>query len=419
MKTQKTRYLALTLASLLCLSALLCSCGGENDISATGDITYKITVADPLGTPFTSGVIVRFIKDGEQKAMQTCDENGVVTKALPADVYNLELAFTDSKADYHYDKSLSVSPENNELTVTLANKIIGEPAALNAGGEEVDVYPITTGGTYAELKAGTRNYFCFTPSTSGNYRFAVVDCNGAQIGYYGAPHFIQSNNVAEVTDNAFTVSVSASMIGSGESGTSSYIIGVDADGETKSCMIVIERIGDALKSIEDEPWVIYKTTSDLIEYTLPEGKEIKEFDLTASTDTYNPVYNEEDGFYHLGSADGPLMLVRLAEDCDYIACFKTILDRSGVSRYFFDEKGELVKKESYSECLLEYIKCVDEKEGVYPLTEDLKFIIQQRGEYVGWWNIESSGYLFKDINGNNDPTINKDIAWLLMCCYID
>ena len=96
-----------------------------------------------------------------------------------------------------------------------------------------------------------------------------------------------------------------------------------------------------------------------------------------------------------------------------------ILDRSGVSRYFYDDDGNFEKKVSYSECLFEYIEVADEREGVYPLTEDLKHIIQQRGEYVGWWDIESNGYIFKDINGNNDPSINKENAWLLMCCYAE
>ena len=69
--------------------------------------------------------------------------------------------------------------------------------------------------------------------------------------------------------------------------------------------------------------------------------------------------------------------------------------------------------------MLEYIEYVDENVGVYPLTEDLKYIIQQRGDYAGWWNIDGQGYIFKDMNGNNDSSINEDIAWLLMCCYIE
>ncbi|MBR5279236.1 MAG: hypothetical protein IKU23_08285, partial [Clostridia bacterium] len=124
-------------------------------------------------------------------------------------------------------------------------------------------------------------------------------------------------------------------------------------------------------------------------------------------------------FYHLNSADGPIVLVRLTEDSDYIACFYNILDRSGVSRYFYDNDGNFTKKVSYDKCLLEYIDCADETEGVYPLTEDLKHIIQNRGEYVGWWNPQSSGYIFKDERGINDLSINTEIAWLLMCCYAE
>jgi hypothetical protein len=87
-------------------------------------------------------------------------------------------------------------------------------------------------------------------------------------------------------------------------------------------------------------------------------------------------------------------------------------------KYFFDKDGKLEKKESYSECLLEYIKYVDEEEGVYPLDKDLEYIIKQRGEYVGWWDSENSGYIFKEANGEIIPGINPEIAWLLMCCYI-
>ena len=207
------------------------------------------------------------------------------------------------------------------------------------------------------------------------------------------------------------------MIGTGDGGTSVYVIGVDNASE--GCVIGIQRTGDPEKTIEDEPWTVYQATASLSKYSLPAGAKLGEFDLTAATDTYKMVLNEQDGFYHLKDANGPLVLVRLAEDCDYIACFKTMLDRSGVSKYFFDENESFVKKESYSECLLEYIKYVDEAEGVYPLTEDLKYIIQQRGDYVGWWDIEGSGYIFKDVNGNNDPEINAEIARLLMCCYLE
>ena len=90
---------------------------------------------------------------------------------------------------------------------------------------------------------------------------------------------------------------------------------------------------------------------------------------------------------------------------------------SGVSKYFYDENGEFVKKEKYDDCLLKYFEIMDEESGLYPLTEDLKYIIQSRGEYSGWFDINNSLYLFKDEQGNKVPGINSEISWLFICCY--
>ncbi|MBE6563045.1 MAG: hypothetical protein E7660_04850 [Ruminococcaceae bacterium] len=409
MKNKKLRLFALMICVIMCAVTVLTSCAG-------GSKEYKITVKDAMGTPYGSGIVVQLMKNGEKAGMQACNESGEALITLPAGEYGVKLAFTDSEAAYHYNEELTVSAKEPELEVIMAKKVTGEAEALTAKGEEHDAYAISEGCTYVELE-GERSYLLYTPKTAGNYKFSVIE-GDASIGYYGAPHFVQENNLSETVDGAFTISISASMIGTGGGGTSVFVLGLDK-AESESCVVVIERIGDALKTIEDEPWTIYKKTVELKEYVLPEGYKIGEFDLTAATDAYKFVMNEKDGFYHLDSADGPLVLVRLAEDCDYIACFKTILDRSGVSRYFFKEDGTLEEKVSYSECLLEYIDYVDEKEGVYPLTEDLKHIIQQRGEYVGWWDVESAGYIFKDENNVNISTINPDIAWLLMCCYLE
>ncbi|MBQ9848417.1 MAG: hypothetical protein IJO64_05105 [Clostridia bacterium] len=414
---QKIIGFALAVSMLAC-SFVLSGCNNsDSESSVIGDITYTVTVKDSLGNVY-SGVIVKFMQDGEQKAMQPCDESGVASKALPAGNYTAELAFTDNENGFYYEKAAELSAESNSAEIVLSKKTIGEGTALITPAGEFEAFVVSEGCTFIELEADKRNYLLYAPSTAGNYRFSLANNSSSAIGYYGAPHFVQESSATEVKDNSFTISVSASMIGSGEGGTSTYVLGIDANGN-ENCIICIERIGDPIRTIEDEPWTIYEKTAELSEYTLPENAVIGEFDLTAETDAYSLVLNENDGFYHLNDENGPLVLVRLAEDCDYIACFKTILDRSGVSRYFFDDDGNFVKKVSYSECLLEYIGYVDEAEGVYPLTEDLKHIIQQRGEYVGWWDAESPNYLFKDDNGYNLPDINNEIAWLLMCCYIE
>ena len=412
MKSIKIISLLLVIA---CLSSLvLASCEGKD--APPSSLEYKVTVKDALGNPYGSDVLVKFMKNGEKVAMQPCDENGVAAKTLDNDEYTIELQFTSTDEEYYYDTSLTLNGSASEAEVILSKKITSEPVALFAPQGETEAYYVSAGCSYVSLSSEARSYFIFVPTTAGKYKISVVGLN-AVVGCYGAPHFVQENNVAQAEGSAIIISVKNSMIGDESSGSSSYVIGIDAPVGSENAILAIERIGDPDKTIEDEPWIIYEKTVELSQYTFDEGKEIKEFDLTA--DTYEIVFNESDGFYHLGTVDGPLVYARLTKDNQYIACFMNILDRSGVSRYFYDDDGNFEKKVSYSECLLEYIEVADEREGVYPLTEDLKHIIQQRGEYVGWWNIESNGYIFKDINGNNDPSINKENAWLLMCCYAE
>lgn len=414
MKLMKKINVIIVAAVLLCSAMMLGACGDGSQ--AGGEKEYKVAVKDALGNPYTSGIVVQFYKDGVQTAMQVVNpETGVAAKKLEAGDYTVKLQFTDDAAGYYYvEEGLTLSADKTELDVILAKAITDEAGTLYVGENAYDVYSVETGCTHVELTTGERNYFLFTPTEAGTYEFSAADGADVTLGYYGAPHFVQSMSAAEVVDGKFTVSVNASMIGTSDTGTTVLVIGVDSETATE-CVLGVNRIGDPEWSVTDEPWFVYETTAELSKYTLPVGTTLAEFDLTAAS--YNLVYNEADGYYHLNSADGPLVYVRLTVDSKYLACFKNILDRSGVSRYFYNADGTFEKKVSYSECLLEYIGFADETEGVYPMTEDLKHIIQNRGEYVGWWDADSQQYLFNDANGNPIPGINSEIAWLFMCCY--
>ena len=409
MKAMK-KVVALLLAAVMCCMVL--------SACADGEPAYKVTVVDALGNPYTSGVIVKFLQNGEQVAMQAIDAEGTVERTMAKGEYTVELQFTSSADQYYYDQTdVALTADKTELEIVLSYAINEDAQKLYAQGKETEAYAVNLGCTYVELSQEDRSYFLFTPTEAGTYEFTLVGSDAA-IGYYGAPHFVQETSAAEVTDNKFQVSIKASMIGTGGAGTTVMVVGVDAS--ENNGVLTIQRVGDAEHTIEDEPWTVYETTAALEQYTLPAGAQLGEFDLTASTDTYTLVYNETDGFYHLDSTDGPLVLVRLGEKAEvkYLDPFETILEHSGVNKYFFDENGEFVKKESYSECLLEYFEYVDEATGLYPLTEDLKYIIQQRGDYSGWFDPTESLYLFKDDSGNAIPGINNEIAWLFMCCYI-
>ena len=417
---KKTIALLLVLTLACTLFAACGETGSEpTNTTPTGDPTYSVKVTDALGNPCTEGIIVRFMQGGQQVSMQTVDGNGVAAKTLPAGEYTVELKSTDASASYYYDATgLTLTTENTSVQVILSQNVNEETGrTLFAGGQESTAYAVGVGCTYVKLTPGQRNYFLFTPAQAGKYQFSLVN-NSGTIGYYGAPHFVQELNAAEMNeDGSFYENVKESMINTTNTGTTVLVLGIDAVEDNG--ILAIQRVGDPDWDLPDEPWHTYMPTIDLVPYTHDKTMTLGEFDLTASTDTYTLVLGS-DNYYHLNSADGPLVLMRLGRNSGgskYLSDFQTILDFSGLNKYFFDENGEFVKKEIYDQCLLAYFEVMDDESGLYPLTEDLKYIIQMRGDHVGWFTTDGAMYLFKDEGGVNIPGINEEIAWLTMCCY--
>lgn len=394
---------ALLLAAVMLFALTLTACGGKG-----GDATYKVSVTDAVGTPYTQ-VAVKFMQNGQQVAMQLANENGVAEKTLAKGDYTVQLQFTDPNASFIYDESsLTLSADKTELNVVLSMALGEEYYELSVGNG----YYISEGSTNITLNAEGRSYYIFTPKQAGEYEFSLVGSD-APIGYFGGSvHYVWEESAVDVVDNKFTVNVKESQLGGAIS-----IIGVDA-GEGNA-ILNVKRLGDPAWSVEDEPWTVYSATVALSPYKLPANAKLNKFDITAAE--YTLVLNENDNFYHMNTADGPLVVAVIgntAAETDYLPPFETILEKQGLRCYFNDEDGKFLRKEEYSECVLKYIENVDEASGVYPLTKDLMYIIQQTGAQMGWFDVESPGYLFLDTDGNKVVGINNDISWLFMCRYL-
>lgn len=440
MKTTK-RIRALLLCALFLFSVLaLCACGkGENktpeDNGNAGDngsnAVYKVTVVDGSGQPYTEKIIVKFMQNGTQVAMVNIDSNGVAQKELPKGEYTLEIATTESGVNFWFDQESAVlTAEKTEIEVTLTYAASGEPTSITATvpgtetSKEYQAYNVGAGSTYVLLTEGDRTYVVFTPTEGGIYEFTVD--GDAQLGYYGAPHFVQPGNMAELVDNSFTLSVSNSGISfESATGTTRFVIGLDAAEGVEGVMLNIVRIGDPEWSIEDEPWVPYQNKWEIADYTLPADVTLKGFELTAPTVAYNLVLNETDRCYHLNSADGKLVFVQLEKEC-YGISLKTmvgeiiyedgVLMQSGTApfRYMYNNGKEDFFKEDYTDAMRQFVTKRDAASGVYPLTEDLYYMLQKGIEFMGWCDPASSNYRFADV-----PGVNNEISWLFLCEYVD
>lgn len=409
-KTSLIKVLALVLV-VACSMAVFAACGGENGGNASADATYRVVFRDAAGASYSEGIVVKFMQNGQQAAMQMVNESGVAEKTMPRGDYTVELQFTEG--EYVYDASnMTLTADQTELTVLLSQSLSEETYDLGVG----TAHYISEGCTNITLNSEERSYYIFTPKAAAKYEVSLIGSE-APIGYFGGTvHYVWDHSAVDVIDNKFSVNIRQDQMGGAV-----MIIGVDA-GEGNA-VLSVQNIGEPDWSVEDEEWVEYHATSELKPYTLPAGAALKKFDLTVPTETYNLVLNETDGFYHLGSADGALVVVVLGEvakDTEYVPPFETILEKQGLRRYFYDENGEFLKKEEYSNCVLKYIENMDKAFGVYPLTVDLMYIIQQHGAQAGWFDsaADNARYLFTDPNGNRVVGINEDISWLFMCRYL-
>lgn len=410
MKTS-TKFLSILLAVMMLLT--LCACG-ENDDSGTAN--YQVKVLDGEGVALTSGVIVKFIKDGQQVAMQPINSEGIAAKELAKSDYTVELTFTDSEMNGYYDTSLAVlSADKTYLELSLINSLGDTSFDLTIGEKNYTAFLVNAGSTYVPVKASVRNYFMFSPEEAGNYKISVNN-NDIKVGYYGSPFFVQEASAVDVVDNSFMLSIAASSLGG------SYVLGLDGAAEDTNVIFNVIRIGDPTTTISDIPWTPYATTHTPAPYTLQlNGKSLKYVDVKGETADYQLVYNVDDGFYHLGAADGPVMLVHLGKKAPYFS-LQTIIEGDGlgggapIRAYFFDGKGtaveNLIKKEDYTEILRSYFENMDQAAGVYPLTKDLEYIIKNGCKQ--WWDKNDTNY-------NADFSIsdcNPELGWMFALCYV-
>ena len=405
------RIKALLLAAIMLLSAAsLCACGG-------GEAEYEVKVVDAAGAP-ASGVIVKFMQNGTQVAMQPVDANGVAKKTLAKGDYTLELVYTDESVSGYFDPTSAVlSAKTTSVQIALYKKVSGEGVDLTAEGKECKAYYVTDGGTYVDVAKQTRNYFLFVPTQAGTYTISV-DNKDMAIGYYGSPYFVQSTSAAEVVDNSFTISVSESMIGSGDTGTMVMVIGVDGTAEDGSCILNVLRTGDPAWTVESEPWTEYKTTHTPTPFTLNMGgKELTYVDIKGTAADNQVIYNETDGYYHFGKADGPVVYIHLGKGAPYVS-LQTMIQGDGpmggapLRHYFWNGEGRdkesFVKREDYTNIMISYFENMDESTGVYPLTKDLVYIIQNACS--GWWDAESPDFILEECN--------PEIGWMFALCYL-
>lgn len=340
----------------------------------------------------------------------TTDENGVAAGKLVPGNYSVVL-----KLPAGYDaktKEFKLSAENPMASIKADKVEMGDRPHKDLVNVGIAYY-VEQGENQLELAHSELteiyNYFIFEPTETGLYQVTTLEEN-AKVSNWATSNY-PYNASSDMVNNSFEINVKELIDGLG------YVVGVSG---AENCTLVITRIGDPKWDVSDEPWSEdwkeglsepptkkFKLSSG--------GKKLTYVDLES---TAKVVFNSADGYYHLNSKNGPVIYVNLGANAPYISMYD-MLGYSGngggaqnLTRYFYDEEGNFIKKEMYTDWMRPYIENRDATYDVYPLTDTLMYMLQNGGEQFGWWDSESSVYKFSDID------LNEEIAWMFACCYI-
>ena len=351
--------------------------------------TYTVEVVDYNGNPIKD-TAVSFLKGGKTVATVMVGSNGKASTSLDKGDYTVEVKFPNSM-NYGFDHSAaSLTGTKTSTKVVAAPKANTQDTTSVFGGEYI-MQNVYTGGIYLELQENGHNFLVFMPTRGGKYSISTTDKNakivnaGTTAGYF--------NTSPGYDGNSFTIDIYDDQVSNGLQ----LVLSVTGASE---CVLVIERTGNAGALTTYNEYTAKKTPS-MFTLSGVDGKTQHFVDVTASS---FDIVMGADGYYHKGSATGPIMYVVLNEKAQYIS-MKDLVDKGPLRN---PDKGE-----DYTACMYQYVNCVDAKYGVYPLTEDLKYMFQHGGEHKGWWDasVEGGYYLF------GSKVANKNIGWMFECCW--
>lgn len=387
-------------------------------------IEYVVSILDYQGTPMND-VVVTLFQNGEQKGMKIA-KNGLVT--FNAEKGNYTFSISAPAGDYYYDESKCVlSGEIPQALVQLYGKTDKKSAEklyaispVTKDVEEYTAYGVTEGGTHVSLTPGDMAFFVFRPTREGVYKISFLSDKQVEIGYYGSPLTVATSAVSrvEIVDNAFELEVRAIHLGDTPETTTPYVIGFQST-DAADCVLTIDWLKKPDFDPVDAPWVTVKPAQEELDRIkaylqsnpTPEKAVFKDLDVTDPSLTV--VYNESDGFYHYNTADGPVVYFRIGTASPYLDAFTKVCETGHLGVHFYDTEGKFLRKESYNELMTAYLGVSTGTEQACPLNKQLAEILQNVGEYRGWWKTGTIFYLFA-----ND-LVFEDTAWLFACGYFE
>lgn len=359
------------------------------------ELDYTVTVVDADGRPFTN-LLVRFDSDdGSVSVTEPVNAQGKVTVRLLKTNYTVSLVFNAGTNMGYEATNNRLTANEPSITIEVVPYVSGESEMLYVNDGDYEAIHVGSGTFYVDLTGVDIRYLLFTPEENGVYTFTTTNPD-AGVGYWSTSFFAFDCTEEYVKDNVGTLEV--------KSVGPTYVLSVKGGEGISGTVLKIERVGDI-----QEDKMIYETYEGTSTPTTPfvadETGTKNYLDLAIE----QTIVKGDDGFYHLGSADGPVIYMDLT-GTRYGISISAVVNNGPMRKYEYDANGKPIKRIDYTECMLSYVANVDAKLGVYALTDDLITILQNHGNHAAWYEKGSHGYLF-----DTDPVLEGQ-GWMFLLC---
>ena len=391
-------------------------------------IEYSVTITDSFGNP-VSDVKVTFMSGDTAVAEASTDASGKAAVKLAEGDYDVIPDVGDSYVSTSAKLTASAPTSEIMLVCYATNPQYVYPGATDTDTVSGGVYDVQVGSVCVPVEKGKIRYLFFAP-TEGAVYHVYTDSDKVEVGYYGGSFFVTSTNSGVYDESgALILEVLHSSVGN------KMVIGLTSTSATvDECIFTIVRASDIeIKDVE-RPWEQYVPTQVPDKQVETPSGTLKYVPIEINYSTMSGmkeiqvVYNENDGYYHLETADGPVLYVRITQSTKYLDALKGIVSLTNIGKYFYDDDGKLVKKESYVDAIYidktlqpnntnkYYSAVADKKYGVVPLNSELIYILKNVGE-DDWYDISSPDYIFD--NNLLKVQVLPQNAWLFAVVYFD
>ncbi len=380
-------------------------------------IDYTVTVVDGAGNPL-SGIQVTFMSPMAPVGSVKTDEDGRAVCKLVEGSYDAEV---DAGDDYYAGgvvKLTASAPAAEVVLVAYAkDPKMQYPDAVNG------VYSVNVGSVRVPVEKDVIRYFFFKPAEGAVYKI-YTDSDKVDVSYHGGDFNVLSYNIGKYDEEGkLVIEFLKSSVGQ------TLVIGLTSkSASVEECTLTVVRFADMEITVAERPYEQYQAKIPTKKTETPKGSQ-KFVEISALAGAMNEikvVYNEADGYYHLNTADGPVLYVVIAQKTPYQEPLWTIAGTTGIGHIFYDENGNFVKKEGYNEAIAGvknelgevikngYAHMADAKYGAVPLDADLIHILKHLGE--GDWYYKApvgkpSTYIF------GDTIVRPENCWLFPVCY--